>query len=71
MKRFDVYETFHGYAFEDIVTGEIREIGDGVDAFTDEEGEAVTDPETILRLFQESLNADVDETLEAYGIEVE
>jgi hypothetical protein len=64
--RFRVYGTCNGYAFEDTKTGEIRGIGDGVDAIPDGMLEAHED--MVVEMLQESLNFDQAETIEAYGL---
>ena len=64
--RFRVHGTCHGYAFEDTKTGEIREIGDGVDAVPD--GLLESHEDMVVLLLQESLNFDQAETIEAYGL---
>ena len=67
MGRFQVMEYLSHFAVRDLVTGQERPMGDGVDVLFDDEGDGIS-PGTpgFCDLWAEVLNTDQSEVLEAY-----
>ena len=65
--RFKVWEYTSGYAVEDRKTGLTHWLSDGVDAVFTRTGRAISPgSEHFRRAWEKDLNADGDQTLEAY-----
>lgn len=66
--RFEMVEHFNGFAILDKLSGREEWVGDGVDQFFDEDGDAITPGSSKFKeLFYQWLESSEAEIEEAYG----